>query len=152
MKRVVTLLLLAAALALAAALPVAADPPGDTPRACADITSGSVFYHYSSDPANTVTGNLTTVDPACGAVIFTLHIEYLSGTVLVTKSDSVHGRPTSTTVSGLAVTGASADGGSSGSVCAWFTSSFRGSQLDRAPNTDCVPVAADTGGGGNQGF
>lgn len=148
MKRFVVVVFAAALLALGGAVPISADTTGDAPLGCADIASGGVSYNFTAEPAQTVTGSLTTVDPACGAVIFTLHVEYVSGGSTVSKSDSVRGRPTSTTVGGFEVTGVSADGGTEGSVCTWFTSSFRGFELDRAPNEGCVVVPADGSAGG----
>jgi hypothetical protein len=144
-KRVLAVLPLAAALALAAASPIGADTDFDASPACADINSGGAFYHVASDPSNSVTGSVLLNGTSCRGIFYQMWVSYSSGGHRKVRVDVQKGDGVNADVHFEADNVSSDDG----TVCVAFTTSRGSNILDRAPNgfsqpaTGCVTIIAD---------
>lgn len=113
---------------------------------CADIFDADFFY----DPSGHVNVNMTTVDPSCKGVTYTIFVEVDPGVVV---SSSVRGNGT-TVVPISSPTFTDADG----NVCAYVITSRGGKEgqnqpFDRFPNIgeptgECVALIPGGSGGG----
>jgi opacity protein-like surface antigen len=152
MKRVLLALLLAAGLSLAAALPATADPVGDEQPACGDVVLGDAFYHFESEPQNTVEGSIFLAEPSCKGVTYTFYVIYVSGGKEKVKSQTIHGDGESTLLFFL-IPNVFPD---TETVCVYFETAKGNNVIDRAPDEDaepnCVTLARDSGPGGSSQF
>jgi hypothetical protein len=112
---------------------------------CADVFDVDFFY----DPSGHVNTNITTTDPSCKGVSYTLFVEVDPG---VTVSTTVRGNGTS-----LVQISSPTFSDANGEICAYVTTSRGGKEgqnqpFDRAPDAgaptgDCVVLTPGTSGG-----
>jgi hypothetical protein len=157
MKRVLALLPVAAALALAAALPVGADTVGEVSPACVDITEGHAAFNVPAQGGATATGSLVTAAASCPNVTYTMWVSYSAGNGATTlRVDTLAGDGSALYEDGTDFVGnfSVRVPKSVTSVCIGFTTSEGSTILDKAPDafsppsTGCVALAQNESGGG----
>lgn len=148
MKKGFLALLLVVGLSFAVTLPAAATPVGNEQPACGDITFGDGFYHVLAPPENSVEGSILLAAPSCKDVSYTYYVTYLSGGNEKTKSQKIHGDGVSDFLQ-FSITNVISD---TGTVCVYFESAKGSNIIDRAPDSGCVTLLADTAPGGSSQF
>jgi hypothetical protein len=141
MRRVLLALLLAAGLSLTVTLSAVADPVGNEEPACGNIIGGGAAYNETFEPQNTVLGSLTLAAPSCKDVSYTMYATYISGGKEKTKSQTIHGDGVTDAGLRFSIPNVSSD---TGTVCVWYETAKGNSVIDRAPDTGCVTVVADS--------
>jgi len=163
MKRVLALLPVAAALALAVALPVGADSVGEVSPACADITEGHAAFNVpragSLQGGADVTGSLITAAASCPNVKYAMWVSYSTGDgdgATTFKVDKLAGDGSAVFDDGTDFVGVFSlqVPKKVASVCIGFTTSQGPTLVDTAPDafsppsTGCVPLGQNESGGG----
>jgi hypothetical protein len=147
-KRSIAVLALAAAVAAVLMVPAATAKDARGP-ACTNFVSGDASY---STTTQTVTVEMKLDAPGCTG-IYLLDIYNLAGDTQLANNvepSAFTADPESgNTIVNFTYTFSS--GAPSDGVCLVVESYHRGHVADRAPDTDCQPVDATSGGGG-QGF
>jgi hypothetical protein len=159
MTRFAAALMAMAALALGVVATTSADAIGDSPKACADITSGTGGYNIDPTlgPVNTVIATVNYSAATCRGVQYTLLVFDEAGTTLlgfqVLKGD---GMSSSLEFQVNNVVGTDNGDGTSSVCLATLTS--QGPALeqeliyDRAPNTGCGVITSGGSGAGGGSF
>jgi hypothetical protein len=148
MKRLVGIAMLAAAAAVALALPAAGTgaPPDVKGPKCANIFLTANYSGTLGGPA-TVSGNLTTpTAPSCSTAVYTVYVYDASGTTLLGSQTFSGDGVTDEFAYSIAVSNAPQQ------VCVSATSTIGGHIADAAPNSGCGLLELNPPGGGASGF
>jgi hypothetical protein len=129
--------LMAVATLAAATLAAGAGAAGDAKGpACTNVVDGIAGYRTDT---STVTVELTLGAPACAVATYLVEIKDFAGTATLVNGLTPESTSGTTVTFAYTFTGSAPSDG----VCIVAQTSIKNHPIDRAPDNDCFPVAAD---------